>query len=156
MQQSKNSLALISALTDFVVKVHLNLQDELQLLVGNKSSQWAVDFLTRIHSLPVVLVPQVHFVAAGRLLVVVPSAGTFLCRWKKTLKHCALQSQQLYNQLKWNEMLTVEAHRLSHTNDVFHLVISVAETKPLLLDGCKRKKLLKVNKCGWIFPTCLF
>lgn len=30
-------------------------------------------------------------------------------------------------------MLTVEAHRLSHTDDVFYLVISIAETKPLLL-----------------------
>lgn len=75
----KNSLALVSALTDFVVKIHLDLQYELQLLIGYESSQWAVDFLTSIHSLPVVLAPQVHFVAAGRLLVVVPPAGAFLC-----------------------------------------------------------------------------
>lgn len=79
----KNSLALIFALTDFLVKIHLNLQYELQLLIGHKRRQWAIDFLTSIHSLPVVLIPQVHFVAAGRLLVVVPPAGTLLCRSEK-------------------------------------------------------------------------
>lgn len=35
----KNSLALVSALTDFVVKIHLDLQYELQLLIGYESSQ---------------------------------------------------------------------------------------------------------------------
>ena len=51
-------------------------------------------------------------------------------------------------------MLTVEAYRLSHTDDVFHLVVPVAETKPLFFYSCKRKRL-KVNKCGhvssWLF-----
>lgn len=70
-------LELISA--DFVIKVHLDLQDELQLLVGHKCGQRAVDLLTRVDGLPVVLVPQVDFVAAGCFLVVVPPAGTFLC-----------------------------------------------------------------------------
>lgn len=74
-----NSLALVSALTDFVVKVDLDLQDELQLLVGYERGQGAVDFLTGVDGLPVVLVPQVDFVTAGRLLVVVPTAGAFLC-----------------------------------------------------------------------------
>lgn len=75
----KHSLALVSALTDFVVKVHLDLQDELQLLVGDEGGQRAVDFLTGVHRLPVVLVPRVHFVTAGRLLVVVPPTGALLC-----------------------------------------------------------------------------
>lgn len=83
--QCKNSLALVSALADFLVKIHLDLQYELQLFVGDKSSQGAVDFLTSIHSLPVVLIPQVHFVAAGRFLIVVPPTGAFLCRRKDTL-----------------------------------------------------------------------
>lgn len=140
----KNSLALVSALTDFVVKIHLDLQYELQLLVGNKSSQWAVDFLTGIHGLPVVLVPQVHFVTAGRLLIVVPPTGAFLYGQKRNFstvvdKSCIhiMQFQQLYDQLQFtgerSEMLTVKAHRLSHTDDVFYLVISIAKTKPLLL-----------------------
>lgn len=73
------SLALVFALTHFVVKVHLDLQYELQLLVGHKRGQGAVDPLTSVHGLPVVLVPQVHFVAAGRLLVVMPPTGAFLC-----------------------------------------------------------------------------
>lgn len=81
-KKSENSLALVSAFTDSVVKIHLDLQYELQLLVGNKGREWAVDFLTGVHSLPVVLVPQVHFVAAGRLLVVVPPTGAFLCEKK--------------------------------------------------------------------------
>lgn len=75
----KNSLALVSALADFLIKIHLDLQYELQLFVGDKSSQGAVDFLTSIHGLPVVLIPQVHFVAAGRFLVVVPPTWAFLC-----------------------------------------------------------------------------
>lgn len=79
MHNSANSLALIPALAHFVVKVHLDLQDELQLLVGAERGQRAVDLLAGVHGLPVVLVPQVHLVAAGRLLVVVPAAGAFLC-----------------------------------------------------------------------------
>ena len=82
-QSSKNSLALISALADFFVKVHLDLQYELQLLVGDERSQRTVDFLTGVHGLPVVFIPQVHFVAAGRLLVVMPAAGAFLCGRKE-------------------------------------------------------------------------
>lgn len=79
-QNEINSLALVSALTHVVIKIHLNLQNELELLAGHKRGQRAVDLLARIHSLPVVLVLQVHFVAAGRLLVVVPSAWTLLCK----------------------------------------------------------------------------
>lgn len=74
-----NSLALVPAVADFVIKIHLDLQDELQLLVGDEGGQRAVDLLAGFHSLPVVLAPQVHLVAAGRLLVVVPPAGAFLC-----------------------------------------------------------------------------
>lgn len=77
----ENLLALISA--HFIVKVHLDLQYELQLLVGHKCGQRAVDFLTRIHGLPVVLVLQVHFVAARCFLVVMPPAGAFLCRQRR-------------------------------------------------------------------------
>lgn len=74
-----NPLALVPAVAHFVVKVHLDLEDELQLLVGDEGGQRAVDLLARLHGLPVVLAPQVHLVAAGRLLVVVPPAGAFLC-----------------------------------------------------------------------------
>ncbi len=51
-------------------------------------------------------------------------------------------------------MLTVEAHRLSHTNDVFHLVISVAKTIPLLLDSCKKR--IEVNKSGHDYSNLYF
>lgn len=76
---SKHSLALVSALAHFRVEIHLNLEDELQFLVGDEGRQRAIDFLTRVHSLPVVLIPQVHFVTAGCLLVVMPPTRALLC-----------------------------------------------------------------------------
>lgn len=44
-------------------------------------------------------------------------------------------------------MLTVEAHRLSHTDDVFHLVVPAAITKPLLFYNSTNedKKVKKVD-----------
>lgn len=78
-EPERHSLALVPAVADFVVEIHFDLQDELQLLVGDEGGQRAVDLLAGFHSLPVVLAPQVHLVAAGRLLVVVPPAGAFLC-----------------------------------------------------------------------------
>lgn len=127
-------LALVSALAHFVVKVHLDLQDELQLLVGAERRQRAVDLLAGVHGLPVVLIPQVHFVAAGRLLVVVPAAWAFLCRGGETLELRAWWRDNSHvNQVNGSATLTVEAHWLGHTYDILHLVVSVGETKPLLL-----------------------
>lgn len=83
---SLHSLALVPALADFVVKVHLNLQDELQFLVGDEGGQRAVDFATGFYCLPVVLVPQVDFITAGCLLIVVPAAGTLLWRMEETFQ----------------------------------------------------------------------
>lgn len=74
----RHSLALVSELAHFVVKVHLDLEDELQLLVGDEGGQGTVHLLARVGRLPVVLAVQIHFVAAGRLLVVVPPARAFL------------------------------------------------------------------------------
>ena len=77
----QHSLALISGLlADLVVELHVDLEDELQLLVCDEGGQRAVDLLAGVHGLPVVLLPQEHLVAAGRLLVVVPTARAFLCR----------------------------------------------------------------------------
>lgn len=80
-QFKQHSLALVPAIADLVVKIHLDLQYELELLVGDERGQRAIDFLTRVYSLPVVLAPQVHLVAAGCLFVVVPAGGAFLCGW---------------------------------------------------------------------------
>lgn len=119
---------MVLALAHFVVKVHLDLQDELQLLVGAERGQRAIDLLAGVHGLPVVLLPQVHLVAAGRLLVVVPAAGAFLYTaqegsvlqlWTACVRACVA--------------LTVEAHWLSHADDVLHLVVPVGEAEPLLL-----------------------
>ena len=78
---SGHSLALISSLlADLVIKLHVDLKDELQLLICDEGGQRAVDLLASVHGLPVVLLPQVHLVATGRLLVVVPAARALLCR----------------------------------------------------------------------------
>lgn len=134
-RRPKHWLALVSALAHFVVKVHLDLQDELQLLVGAERGQRAVDLLAGVHGLPVVLIPQVHFVAAGRLLVVVPAAGAFLCgSGGETLElRVWCRDNSHMNQVNGRATLTVEAHWLGHTYDVLHLVVSVGKTKPLLL-----------------------
>ena len=74
-----NLLALVPPFADLLVEVHLNLQDELELLVGDERGQRAVDLLAGVHGLPVVLIAQVHLVTAGRLLVVVPATWALLC-----------------------------------------------------------------------------
>lgn len=78
-RNASHSLALVPTLTHFLVEVDLDPQDELQFLVGDEGGQGAVDPLARLHRLPVVLVPQVHPVAAGCPFVVVPTTGTLLC-----------------------------------------------------------------------------
>lgn len=37
--------------------------------------------------------------------------------------------------VRWG--LTVKAHRLGHTNDIFHLVKLIGKVKRLILHGCK-------------------
>lgn len=80
---SSHSLALVLSLAHFLVEVHLNLEDELQLFVGAERCEGAVDLLARFHRLPVVLTPQVDFVTASCFFVMVPATRTLLCVWRK-------------------------------------------------------------------------
>ncbi len=74
-----HSLALVLSLAHFLVEVHLDLEDELQLFIGAERGEGAVDLLTGFHRLPVVLAPQVDFITAGCFFIVVPAARTLPC-----------------------------------------------------------------------------
>ena len=97
-KQTGHSLDLVPTITHFLVKVHLDLEDELKFLIGDEGCQRAVDFMAGFHCLPVVLILQVDLVAAGSLLIVVPAGGALLCGAKARVKSSSVVEHFTVNQ----------------------------------------------------------